>query len=95
MVILISVINYPKVDNVISNSGLKAQSKRRQIINRVGFVNGNKGTGSFGGSRVWEEHYPGHFDINVRSSGDKRIQKGVVKMIKDKKTGCSQIKMYS
>ena len=71
MVILTSVINYPEVDNVNSNSGLQAQSKRRRVIDRVGFVNGNKDTGSLWGSRVWEEHSLEHFDINVHSPGEK------------------------
>ena len=86
MVVLTSATNYPDVTNVNSNPGLKAQSKRKRVIDRVGFVNGNKDTESFWGSRVWEEHSLGHFDINVCSSGNKRIQKGSVKMIKDKKT---------
>ena len=73
MVTLTSIINYCNVVNVNSKSGLKAQSERRRVIDRVGFVNGNKDTGSFWDSRVWEEHSLGHFDINVCSSGNKRI----------------------
>ena len=52
MVILTSVINYPEVANVNSNSGFKAQSKRRRVINRGGSIKRNKDTGSLWGSRV-------------------------------------------
>ena len=48
MVILTSVINYPEVTNVNSNPGLKAQNKRKDVIDRVGFMNGKKDTGSLG-----------------------------------------------
>ena len=44
MVILTSVFNNPEVDNVNSNSGLKAQRRRKQVIDRMRFLNGNKDT---------------------------------------------------
>ena len=47
-VILTSVINYTEVINLNSNSSLKTQSKRIQIIDRVVFVNENKDTEVFG-----------------------------------------------
>merc|ERR1712215_182796 len=64
-----SVINDPEVRNINSNHGLKAEDKREHVIDRVGL------TGSSGGPRAWEEYAPRQFDINILSSGNKRIQK--------------------
>ena len=63
-----SVIKYPEVRNN-SNHGLKAEDKREHVIDRVGL------TGSPGGPRAREEYAPRQFDINILSSGNKRIQK--------------------
>ena len=71
MVILPSVIINPDVDNDNSNSGLKAQRRKKQVVDRMGFVNGNKDTRGLCGSKIWEEHCPKCSDINVYSSVNK------------------------
>ena len=66
-----SVINHPEFANANSNPGIKAQNKRELVFDRLGFVD----TGSSGGPSVWKEYVPRNFDINVRSYGNKIIQK--------------------
>ena len=54
-----------------SNSGLKTQIMKEQVIDRTRFVNGKKNTQSLCSSRVWEEPSPRCSDINVCSADNK------------------------
>ena len=71
MVILPSIINIPEVNNDNSNSGLKAQRRKKQLIDRTEFVSGNRDTQSLYFSRVWEEPSYGCLDINICPSDNK------------------------